>query len=66
MHDLNWLMKEHPDAYNALPEPYKNDSCLVFGVNEDGLVYAKAAPGQEYALGTDGWYFSYYHNEWKS
>ena len=56
-YDLNWLMEKHPEAYEDLPEPYKNDSCLVFGYDYYGYLCARSAPGQENILGDKTWYY---------
>lgn len=37
-------------AFSGLPEPYQNDSCLEFWV-DDGTLYCRPAKGQEVALG---------------
>ncbi len=39
------------DAWDALPEAYKADSCLVFRA-DNGTLVASPASGQEYTLGT--------------
>lgn len=50
-------------AFEALPEPYKNDSCLEFYV-EDGTLFAKPVKGQEYALGNEVWFFDLHDEQW--
>lgn len=47
----NLLLSEinKKEAYDALPEPYKNDSCLLFYMNEDGSeLFAENDLGETY------------------
>ncbi len=44
---LEKLQKEHPEAYEALPEPYKNDSALVFFIDKNGNLCAEGDFGTE-------------------
>lgn len=52
------LAHKHPQAFKALPEPYQNDSCLEFGIDEFGRLWAKPKFGQGHAL---GFWVSYYN-----
>lgn len=63
-HDIEWLRKEHPEAFAALPGPYQNDSCLLFCYDLHGDLFAVPAPGQEEALGTCEWMFCPEENKW--
>lgn len=65
--DINELQEYYPEAYEALPEPYKNDSCLVFhSVHKGFKLWASVAPGNEHALGADScwWYNGYQWVDW--
>lgn len=46
--DLKELELNHPIAYKALPEEYKNDSCLMFFVDVNGNLCAEDDSGKEY------------------
>lgn len=54
---LEKLEKEYPEAYEALPEPYKNDSALVFFIDKNGNLCAEGDFGtkslEEYLWVTD-------------
>lgn len=54
--DLATLQKNHPEAYNALEDGYKNDSCLEFFLC-DGFVFARAKEDQRDAIGDDEYIF---------
>lgn len=58
------LAKQYPEAFAALPEPYQNDSCLVFWLDNDEIW---AAPLEEQAdiLGCWMAVFSPINREWK-
>lgn len=40
----------HPEAYEALPAPYRADDCLVFFI-QDGVLWASPDADQIEALG---------------
>ena len=44
------LSRKHPRAFDALPEPYQNDSCLEFS-DDNGILIAKPRPDQIGVLG---------------
>lgn len=50
-HNLNWLQENHPEAFEALPEPYKADSCLEFCTNMHGSVFSRPVGNQVEVLG---------------
>jgi hypothetical protein len=52
---LDLLETNHPAAYAALPEPYKNDSCLVFFVDINGHLCAEYDLGGEYLWTGEEW-----------
>lgn len=41
----------HPKAFEALPEPYQSDSCLVFWEDSDGALWCAPTDDQEVVLG---------------
>lgn len=41
--EINW-----PKVYADLPEPYKNDSCLIFFIDVNGNLCAEDDSGSEY------------------
>lgn len=45
------------DAYEALPEPYQSDSCLLFW-SEDGVLHCRPKDDQIQALGSWVYYFN--------
>jgi hypothetical protein len=45
MADLAWLQAEYPEAYQDLPECYRNDSCLEFFLDECQQLWAAGIPG---------------------
>lgn len=47
------VVKQHADAFKALPECYQADSCLVFFIC-DGILFCCPEQDQEYALGEVG------------
>jgi hypothetical protein len=46
--DLNELHTNYPEAYNALPDSYKNDSCLTFFIDVNNNLCAEDDSGKEY------------------
>lgn len=56
------LSIKHPEAFAALPSAYQNDDCLEFW-HEDGVLLAKAKPGQEKVVGF--WTTAFIHNKWR-
>lgn len=44
------LAEVYPSAFEALPEPYQADSCLLFW-DEDGKVFTRPLDDQEHILG---------------
>ena len=50
-------------AFQALPEPYKNDSCLLFWI-EDDLLLCRPLDDQVQILGGWVYYFCDENNEW--
>lgn len=59
------LEEKHSEAFEALPEAYRNDDCVEFFVWGKGL-YAKPAKGQVPALGNWLAYFDKDLGEWKT
>jgi hypothetical protein len=57
------LQTKHSEAFQALPEPYRNDNCLEFFVWEKTL-YAKPAKGQVEVLGNWVCYFDKDLGDW--
>lgn len=49
--DNNWLIKNYKNAFNALPEPYQNDSCLEFWLQYDRL-YTQPKDAEKLVLGS--------------
>jgi hypothetical protein len=49
------LEERFPAAYGALPEPYRNDSCLVFFVDINGNLCAELDIGGEYLWTGEKW-----------
>lgn len=45
---LKELQEKHPAAYDVLPEPYKNDSCLKFFIDVNNNLCAEDDFGAEY------------------
>jgi hypothetical protein len=45
---LNELHTNYPEAYDALPDPYKNDSCLTFFIDVNNHLCAEDDGEQEY------------------
>lgn len=45
------LAEFHPDAFKGLPEPYREDDCLVFWKDMNGTLCAAPGPNQAFALG---------------
>lgn len=62
-HDLKWLATYHEDAYSALPDPYRNDSCLEFWVWPDG-VYCQATAADYPVIGISVWHYVSASGEW--
>lgn len=58
------LRHTHHDAWMALPDPYKEDDCLVFWEGDDGLLYAEADEDQVHAIGDDKYLFSPLSKQW--
>lgn len=54
---MDLLMTLHEEAFDALPEPYKADSCLEFWLNDRGVLYCAPKKDQEFALGRWHAYF---------
>lgn len=52
---LDKLEASWPNAYKALPEPYRNDSCLVFFVDVNGHLCAESDFGEEYVWSDGVW-----------
>jgi hypothetical protein len=52
---LEQLERDWPAAYEALPEPYKNDSCLTFFVDNNGHLCAEKDTGEEYVWFDGQW-----------
>jgi hypothetical protein len=52
--DLNTVMDLFPEAYEALPEPYKNDSCLTFFLDVNGNLCAEFDLGGEFLFVGNG------------
>lgn len=50
-------------AFIGLPEPYQNDSCLRFWV-DDGTLYCCPKEGQEVALGSWEAYWDFALDAW--
>ena len=48
--NLHELMHKYTEAFNSLPEPYQNDSCLSFE-KIDGNLIARPNEDQIFALG---------------
>lgn len=46
--DLKELENRWPDAYKALPEAYKADSCLIFFIDVNGHLCAQNDSGNQY------------------
>lgn len=42
------LETKYPNAYKALPDPYKEDSCLKFFMDVNGHICAEDDFGNEY------------------
>ena len=68
--NIRQLEKDYPDAYMALPEPYKCDSCLEFFAIRDQddddylpILWARPVKGQETAIGDGPWVFE--EGQWK-
>ena len=59
---LNELEKKFPEAFAALPEPYQADSCLEFGVDDFGILYARPIASQVAHLGN--WTAHFYNDQW--
>ncbi len=57
--------KAFPEPFAALPEPYQNDSCLDFAVDDQGVVSCYPAKGQEEILGRWTAYYYPHLNNWK-
>jgi hypothetical protein len=67
--NIQQLEKYYPDAYMALPEPYKCDSCLEFFEIDQNyydldyigppqpLLWARPVKGQETTIGNGPWVF---------
>jgi hypothetical protein len=60
--NIQQLEKDFHDAYMALPEPYKCDSCLEFFKigeedQDDDILWARPVKGQEAAIGDGPWVF---------
>lgn len=54
--DLLKLAELYPEAYEALPEPYKNDRALTFYVDVNGNLCADHDLGGTWVWnGTDNW-----------
>lgn len=45
----------YPAAYKALPEPYKNDSCLTFFIDNNGHLCAETDTDEEYVWFDGEW-----------
>jgi hypothetical protein len=60
---LEELCKELPEAYEALPEPYKNDNVLDFIIEGTDL-FALAKPEQKQVIGSQTFFF--YENNWSA
>lgn len=60
-HNLTWLQENHPEAFNALPEPYQADSCLEFGTDEYGL-WCAPIESERAVLGD--WECVFEHGQW--
>lgn len=56
------LSRKNRKAYDALPEPYRNDDCLEF-FYKDGELYAQPADGQSH-LGEWSAKFDAKQNKW--
>jgi hypothetical protein len=65
VYDINWLSREHPQAFNSLPEPYQADNCLVFWLDDQDF-YLKCQPkeDQQFALGTWIAYYDHHDKKW--
>ncbi len=52
--DLATVQDLFPEAYEALPEPYKNDSCLTFFIDVNGHLCAELDIGGEFMFTDSG------------
>jgi hypothetical protein len=60
--DVSLLEIHYPEAYNALPESYKNDSCLSFYLTDD---FSSQEPNKELRAKHDlGETFAFRDGEW--
>jgi hypothetical protein len=62
--DTEQLRYTHPEAWHGLPDPYKEDDCLLFWEGDDGLLYAEAREDQVHAIGTDKYMFAPLSKVW--
>jgi hypothetical protein len=55
---LEELKISYPEAYNSLPEAYKEDSCLVFFIDVNSHVCAEDDRGNEFIYRNNNAYFN--------
>jgi len=60
--NIQELREEYPEAFEALPEPYKADSCLIFNTKCDGTLFAFPASDQINVLGD--WMSEFIDGKW--
>lgn len=63
--DTNEFAKTHPKQFDALPDSYRTDSCLLFWEDKAGEVFAKPLRDQEHMLGRWVCMYNYNANKWE-